>query len=212
MNDQQLAQFEMQFLAFAQASMTQDKAHDVAHIQRVVKAAKQLCQAEEACLAVVLPAAYLHDCVTVAKNHPDRSKSSLLSADRALQLLQEVKYPSEYFDAIHHAIVAHSFSANVEPTTLEAEIVRDADRLDALGAIGIARCIQVSCSLNVALYASDDPFCTQREPDDRIATVDHFYTKLFKLKEDMRSAAAREEAARRTEFMQAYLKQLSKEI
>ncbi|MEH0374061.1 HD domain-containing protein, partial [Vibrio mimicus] len=84
---------------------------------------------------------------------------SRIAADKALEFLNEIGYPKEYHDAIKHAIIAHSFSANVQPDTLEAKIVQDADRLDALGAIGIARCIQVSTNLGVGLYDATDPFC-----------------------------------------------------
>jgi len=207
-----VGKFEKKLLAFVQIEMGQDQAHDVNHILRVVKTAKNLCHSEGAKLEVVLPAAYLHDCVSVPKNHPDRVKSSQLAADRAVELLQQIGYPSEYFSAIHHAIHAHSFSAGIEPKTLEAEVVQDADRLDALGAIGVIRCIQVSCSLGVELYSDIDPFCRHRQPDDRRYTVDHFYTKLFKLKETMRTASARDEAIKRTAFMQAFLEQFAQEV
>ena len=102
-------------------------------------------------------------------------------ADKAIAFLTSIHYPSEHFDEIHHAITAHSFSANIKPTSLAAKIVQDADRLDSLGAIGIARCLQVSTVLGVPLYNPDDTFCQQREPDDRNYTIDHFYSKLLKL-------------------------------
>ncbi|WP_194436183.1 HD domain-containing protein [Vibrio fluminensis] len=206
------AHLEQQLVQFVKDEMVQDSAHDLAHIQRVVKTAKQLCSLEGANLAIVLPAAYLHDCVVVAKHHPDRAKSSLFAADKAIELLRSIHYPEVLLNDIHHAIVAHSFSAQVEPNTLEAKIVQDADRLDALGAIGVIRCIQVSTSLGVELYQAENPFCHNRQPDDRQFTIDHFYTKLFKLKETMRTESARVEAEKRTEFMQGFLEQLGREI
>ena len=77
--------------------------------------------------------------------------------------------------------------------------MQDADRLDALGAIGLARCIAVGAALGRPLYEPDDPFCRARDPDDRGASVDHFYTKLLKLAGTMQTAAgpARGRAAAR---------------
>ncbi|TDR74771.1 HD domain-containing protein [Photobacterium lutimaris] len=203
---------ENQFVEFIQAEMQQDLAHDMNHVFRVVKTAKTLCEREEASLEIVLPAAYLHDCFSFPKNHPERAKSSQVAADKAVEFLASIGYPSQYFEAIHHAIVAHSFSANIKPETLEAQIVQDADRLDALGAIGIARCIQVSSNLGVSLYDAQDPFSTGRELNDRKYTIDHFYTKLFKLKDTMNTVSAKVEAEKRTHYMEAYLEQLGTEI
>ncbi|RJX75781.1 HD domain-containing protein [Vibrio sinensis] len=192
--------------------MTQDLAHDINHVLRVVASAKALCVQEQALPQVVIPAAFLHDCFSFEKNHPNKSQSSVVAADKAIQFLKQINYPSEYHDGIHHAIVAHSFSANVTPRTLEAKIVQDADRLDALGAIGIARCLQVSVKLDRPLYYAEDPFCQQRTPNDGEYTIDHFYTKLFLLAERMNTQSAKVEATKRTDFMREYLMQLNHEI
>ena len=204
--------YEHQFISFINAEMEQDPAHDVNHVLRVVKTAKSLCAIEGAKLEVVLPAAYLHDCFSFPKNYPDRARSSFIAAEKALDFLAAIDYPPEYHSDIGHAIVAHSFSANVYPQTIEAQIVQDADRLDALGAIGIARCLQVSTRLGVRLYDPEDPFCDVRAPNDRANAVDHFYTKLLKIAETMNTKSAKEEAEKRTAFMKQYLVQLGAEI
>ena len=90
--------------------------------------------------------------------------------------------------------------------------MQDADRLDALGAVGIARCIAVGAALGRPIYQAGDPFCTAREPDDAGASVDHFYTKLLKLADTMQTEAGRREARQRSDFMQGYLDQLRSEI
>lgn len=207
-----LENYEEQLKAFIKAEMTQDLAHDLNHVFRVVKTAKMLSDIEGAKLEVVLPGAYLHDCFSLPKNHPDRAKSSLIAADKALEFLDSIGYPKTYHQEIKHTIIAHSFSANIEPKTLEAKIVQDADRLDALGAIGIARCIQVSSQLKVGLYDVSDPFCHSREPNDRVNTIDHFYSKLLNLEQTMNTAAAKLEANKRTVFMKTYLSQLALEV
>ncbi|HBC3422728.1 HD domain-containing protein [Vibrio parahaemolyticus] len=207
-----LSQFEPLFLEFIQQEMQVDAAHDIEHVKRVVKTAKQLCDEENADIAIVLPAAYLHDCFTYPKDHPNRKQSSAIAAKKAIAYLESIQYPQHYHDAIAHAIEAHSFSANIRPNTLEAQIVQDADRLDALGAIGVTRCIQVSTHFNAQLYNDNDMFAKERELNDKQFTVDHFQTKLFKIVDTMNTESAKLEANKRKAFMQTYLKQLHDEV
>ena len=204
--------YETQLIGFINAEMQQDLAHDLNHVFRVVNTAKALCLSEGAMIEVVLPAAYLHDCFTFAKHHPDRAQSSRYAADKAIAFLESIDYPTKLLPAIHHAIVAHSFSANVAAQSLEAKIVQDADRLDALGAIGISRCLQVSTSLGVQLYNLDDPFCINRQANDRKYAIDHFYTKLLTLAETMHTQSAQIEAKKRTEYMKTFIAQLKTEL
>ncbi|HHF3120284.1 TPA: HD domain-containing protein [Vibrio diabolicus] len=207
-----LSQIESQFLEFMQQEMQVDAAHDISHVQRVVNTAKKLAVEEGADLSIVLPAAYLHDCFTYPKDHPNRKQSSIIAAKKAVAFLESIDYPRQYHDAIAHAIEAHSFSANIRPNTLEAKVVQDADRLDALGAIGITRCIQVSTEFDAQLYDNKDIFAQQRELDDKQFTLDHFQTKLFKIAETMNTESARREAQKRKAFMQAYIEQLHDEV
>ncbi|WP_281948271.1 HD domain-containing protein [Vibrio parahaemolyticus] len=207
-----LSQFEPLYLEFMQQEMQVDAAHDIEHVKRVVKTAKQLCDEENADIAIVLPAAYLHDCFTYPKDHPNRKQSSAIAAKKAIAYLESIQYPQHYHDAIAHAIEAHSFSANIRPNTLEAQIVQDADRLDALGAIGVTRCIQVSTHFNAQLYNDNDMFAKERELNDKQFTVDHFQTKLFKIVDTMNTESAKLEANKRKAFMQTYLKQLYDEV
>lgn len=207
-----LSQFEPLFLEFMQQEMQVDAAHDIEHVKRVVKTAKQLCDEENADIAIVLPAAYLHDCFTYPKDHPNRKQSSAIAAKKAIAYLESIQYPQHYHDAIAHAIEAHSFSANIRPNTLEAQIVQDADRLDALGAIGVTRCIQVSTHFNAQLYNDNDMFAKERELNDKQFTIDHFQTKLFKIVDTMNTESAKLEANKRKAFMQTYLKQLHDEV
>ena len=130
-------QWEPQFAQFLSEASAQDAAHDREHIRRVVGAARQLAAAEGADLAVVVPAAWLHDCVVVPKDSPQRSQASTLAAVVAGGFLRSMGYPETHLAAIEHAIAAHSFSANIQPRTVEARVVQDADRLDAIGAIGV---------------------------------------------------------------------------
>jgi len=184
----------------------------MAHLGRVVTTAQHLAHEEGASLDVVMPAAWLHDCVHVAVTSPDRPRASMMAGDAAVALLTRIGYPSGLHDAVHHAIAAHSFSAQITPVTVEAKVVQDADRLDAIGAIGIARCLMLGGQLGRVLYDPDDPFADHRPPSDRVSSIDHFYTKLLTLAATMQTDSGRREAARRTAFMHAYLQQLRSEI
>ena len=207
-----LDRLQAQCREFLERSTPADAAHDLSHIKRVVKNCLQLTESEDANSFITLPAAWLHDCVAVAKDSPLRSQGSRLAADAAAHFLSGIGYPDEQIGDVRHAIEAHSFSANIAVNSLEARVVQDADRLDSLGAIGIARCLLVGGRLNRPLCDHEDPFCDAREPDDSLYTIDHFYTKLFKLPDTMQTDAGREEAQRRVILMRDYLDQLRAEI
>ena len=202
-------QIEARVLALATAD---DPAHDILHFKRVVRAAKKFCIEENAALEIVMPAAWLHDFVIVPKNDPRRPQASKLAATGAIQFLKEIGYPERYFEAIAHAIEAHSFSAGIQTNSREAEIVQDADRLDGLGAIGIARCFATAGLMKRGFYEESDPFCRTRKPDDQLYTIDHFYVKLFKVAEAMKTVAGKREALKRMNSMKSFLDQLASEV
>ena len=205
--------WEDRFAAFLDEQTSDaDAAHDRAHIERVVTTARRLARIEDAHLEVVVPAAWLHDCVVVPKDDPRRAQASQRAAEAATDFLRGTGYPDHWIDAIGHAIEAHSYSGTVQPDTIEAEVVQDADRLDALGAVGIARCFMVGGDLGTAFYDPEDPFCESRAPDDATYSLDHFYAKLLRLPDTMQTTAGRKEAERRVQFMQSYLDQLASEI
>lgn len=189
-----------------------DAAHDAQHLARVVGNARHLAAAEGADPTVVMPAIWLHDCVHVPKTSPDRARASRICAAHAAGVLAGFGYPEALLPAVVHAIEAHSWSARIEPQTLEAAVVQDADRLDALGAVGLARCLMLSGELRRPLYADEDPLCLTRAPDDRAAALDHFHAKLLHLEPTFRTAQGRAEAARRTAYLRGFLEQLGSEL
>jgi uncharacterized protein len=204
--------WEPRIVQFVCAQPGADPGHGLVHLRRVVATALAFAEAEDARADIVLPAAWLHDCVHVAKDSPDRARASRLAAAHAVSFLQAADYPADALPDIAHAIEAHSYTAGIPPRTIEAKVVQDADRLDALGAIGIARCIAVGSALGRPLYDPDDPFCESRAPDVAGASVDHFYAKLLKLAATMQTEAGRQEAERRTAFIRAFIGQLRSEI
>ena len=189
-----------------------DSAHDIAHVKRVVENAKSILNGEVADAEVVIAAACLHDCVVLPKDHPERASASKLAAGKAVNFLQTQSFPLEKLEQVAHAISAHSYSADITPETIEAKIVQDADRLDALGAIGIARCFTVGGKLDRAFYDINDPFCLHRDPEDVSFTIDHFFSKLFNLPNLMHTESAKKEAENRIDFMKNFLRQFSREI
>lgn len=213
MNDHEVAQWEGRFEAFLHQTVgVADPAHDLEHVRRVVANAVALARAEQAELAVVLPAAWLHDCVVVPKNSPQRAYASRLAAETAATFLTSIGYPQNYLPDIAHAIEAHSFSANIAPRTREAQVVQDADRLDAIGAIGVARCLMLGGAMGKPLYHVGEPLPQTRPPDDTRYVIDHFYTKLLRLADGMHTQAGRQAAERRVAFMRRFLAQLAGEV
>jgi uncharacterized protein len=193
----------------------QSPAHDFQHISRVYKNAELISKQEESVdLDIVLAAALLHDLVVYPKGSSKTINSADDSAEIAKKILLEYKnYPREKIEKVADAIRTHSYSKKLVPQTLEGKILQDADRLDAIGAIGIARTFSVGGSENRSLYNPTDAFCeTERQLDDTQWTLDHIKKKLMILKNSMHTKTAKKIAEERTEFMELFLNQLRKEI
>lgn len=189
-----------------------DGSHDLAHLQRVWKNVVSIQAAEGGDLELLAAATLLHDSVHVEKDSPLRSSASRLAADHARGLLRARAWPETRIDDVAHAIAAHSFSAGITPETLEARILQDADRLDAIGLIGVARCFYTAGRLGSALYDPQDPTAAHRAPDDARFALDHFEAKLLKLASGFRTAAGARLAAARHEklrdFRLAFLEEI----
>ena len=169
-----------------------DGAHDLAHLQRVWQSASQLLPSyPQADALVVMAACYLHDLVNLPKNHPERQLASRQAAALASNELAALGFPADKLAATAHAIEAHSFSANITPQTLEAQIVQDADRLDALGAVGLARLFYTAGRMNSQLAHPDDALGASRTLDDREYALDHIAVKLATLPASMQTEAGK---------------------
>jgi uncharacterized protein len=189
-----------------------DGSHDIAHILRVFRNAMRI-QAEERGDGRVLAAAVLlHDCVSVEKNSPLQSQASSLAAAKASDILRDLGWEASDIAAVAHAITTHSFSANITPETLEAKILQDADRLDAIGMVGAARCFYIAGRLGSGLYDPFDPLAVDRPLDDKRFAIDHFETKLFKLADGFRTVAGRAIASERHQRLKSFLAMFTDEI
>jgi uncharacterized protein len=196
--------------AWVQASMTFDAAHDAAHLERVAR--WTLRCAPDLAPGVALAAALTHDVVNLPKNHPERAQASTLAAAAVRDNLPELGFDGAEAEAVAAAVRDHSYSRGATPETVLGAALQDADRLDALGALGILRAAAAGGSMGRALLHATDPFCTARTPDDTAYTIDHFFTKLLRLEFTFQTPVGRQEAARRTAIMWAFLATLGEEV
>ncbi|CAM3848708.1 phosphohydrolase [Parendozoicomonas haliclonae] len=210
----QVTLWEQRFIEYLKDHETDDFSHDISHFQRVWKTARKIMADEtrEVNPLVVLTACYFHDIVTLPKNHPDRSKSSTLAAEKTAEILDELDFPEELIADVCHAVEAHSFSANIPTRTPEAEVVQDADRMEAIGAIGLARVFYTGGKLGSRLFDPQDPWAERRELDDRTYSVDHFFCKLLTLGETMKTEPGRKIAEANTAYLQGFLDKLREEL
>ncbi len=190
-----------------------DGAHDLGHLDRVWKSCRLIALDEPGADADVLAAAaYFHDAVNLPKDSPDRAQASRLSADLAVRELAAMGFDAGRMAAVHHAIAAHSFSAGIAPETVEARILQDADRLEALGAIGLARMFLIAGQMGGALFHAADPLAIERALDDRRYALDHLEVKLFPVAAAMQTATGRRMAEERAEWMESFRTRLLHEI
>ena len=189
-----------------------DPAHDFAHIMRVYKNAEKIGKKEKVNMKLVRAAALLHDIASYPKSDKRSKKASTESALKAAQILKRHGYASHEIGIITESISEHSFSKGMVPSTLEGKVLQDADRLDAIGAIGIARTFAVGGAEKRSFYNKDDPFCHKRAPNDKVWTLDHFYKKLLLLEKKMNTKTAKKEARYRTKMMKRFLNDLKTEI
>ena len=192
--------------------MHNDTAHDFDHIMRVYKNAQQIIKKEKANEKLVLSAVLLHDIVSFPKSDKRSKNSSIESAKKAKTILKKYDFTLDEITIVCDAISEHSFSQKKIPKTIEGKILQDADRLDALGAIGIIRVFATGGSLRRPFYNLDDPFCKKRIPNDKTWTLDHFFEKLLKLEFLMNTKSGKIEAKKRTKILKNFLKQLKHEI
>ena len=189
-----------------------DSAHDFEHVMRVYRNAEKICRSEKIDSKLVLISVLLHDIVSFPKNDKRSKSSSLQSAKLAKKILNKMNFDEDEIRIIYDAIIQHSFSKNQKPKTIVGKILQDADRLDAIGAIGIARAFTTGGFTKRQIYNTKDPFCSNRDPNDKSWTLDHFFKKLFVLEKKMHTRYAKKEASNRTKILKKYISDLKHEI
>jgi len=174
-----------------------DEAHGFGHVLRVLRLAEHIASLEGADLEVVRAAALLHD---IARR--DEDETGVCHAEEGARRAREILrgQPEEKVEAVAHAIAAHRFRGRVKPQTLEAKVLSDADKLDALGAVGVVRAVVY------ALQRGEPLFEPGRGPSDEFAI------KLSALADAMYTETGRELARERLAFMKEFFRELEKEL
>lgn len=191
--------------------------HDWFHIKRVHNNAKLIAEGEDVDLFIVELGALLHDIADAKFHNGDES----IGPQKAAAFLRSLKVEEEIIEHIEHIIRFVSFKTSLDQKgsnkfqSNELKVVQDADRLDAIGAIGIARAFNYGGFKNRSLYNPDiRPDLHQDKEtykNSKAPTINHFYEKLLLLKDKMNTETARRIAQKRHEFMQQYLQQFYNE-
>ncbi len=190
-----------------------DPVHDFDHILRVYRMAERLALAEGADLEIIHAAALLHD--AEGSNPDDKAKRANhhhTSADFAADVLSAEGWSAERIAAVQHCIRAHRFRDTSElPQTLEAQIIFDADKLDAIGAVGVARVVSFSARVPRPFYAQPSQQFLEtgtKEPDEPHTAYHEHLFKLSKIKERMFTKTGKAIAAERHQYLDEYFKRL----
>ena len=189
-----------------------DPAHDFEHIMRVYRNAEKICKTEKANKKLVLISVLLHDIVKVSFSSKSSKSSANASTEKSERILKKLNMPKIEIDIISEAISNHSFTKKKVSNSIEGRILQDADRLDAIGSIGISRAFCVSGVKNRPFYNPDNPFAKKRKLDDKKWALDHFFKKLLILEKQMNTKSATIEAKRRTKILRKFLDDLRLEI
>jgi uncharacterized protein len=204
---------EFCFMFISQNYRPSDPAHGIDHLLRVLKVSFKIAtEYKEVDQVVLLIACYFHDFVSFPKNQSLSPKSSMRAADSALKIFEKQPLTQRQKEKLHNAILAHSYSANLKGATIESDIIYDADKIDALGAIGIARLFCVSGALSSDPYDLYDPFSERRKLNDKQFAIDHFYKKILCIPEKMRTPEGRQLANDKVKYVKQFLEQIKEDI
>lgn len=184
--------------------------HSKSHVERVYNLALRIAKEENADLDVVKAAALLHDIARALEDEGKIDDHAVEGAKMARKILEEVNFPKEKIDKVIHCIEVHRFRKNVKAEFLEAKILQDADRLDIIGAIGIARVFARGGWENMPIH---DPSIPPKKKYDgkSLTSVNHIYEKIFKVKDTFNTNTARKIAEERHKFVEEFVKRFLNE-
>jgi uncharacterized protein len=184
--------------------------HDMFHVDRVHRLAVQIAKLEKADLDVVKAAVMLHDIARAMEDEDEIEDHSIKGAEMAKKILEEVGFPKKKIDRVVHCIEAHRYKKGTKTESLEAKILQDADRLDIIGAIGVARVFMRGGWGNTPMYDPSIP--PKIRYDGKSETcVNHIFEKILKVKDTLNTTTAREIAKSRHNFVEKFLDRFFKE-
>ncbi len=184
--------------------------HSKSHVERVYNLAVRIAKEENADLDVVKAASLLHDIARAMEDEGKIEDHAVEGAKMARKVLDEVNFPKEKIDMVIHCIEVHRFRKGVKAENLEAKILQDADRLDIIGAIGIARVFSRGGWENMPIH---DPSIPPKERYDgrSLTSVNHIYEKNLKVKDTLNTSTAKQIAEGRHKFVEQFLERFLKE-
>ena len=192
---------------------TTDPSHDIDHHLRVFSNVLYIMQVEGGDIEIAMAAALLHDMVNLPKDHPKSAQASVLTAKKVGVLLTvEAEFPIEKITPVKTAIIQHSFSRGDTPSTLEAKIIQDADRLDSLGTIAIFRVIATMGQMKGRFYHRQDPFGENRDLQPMDYALDFILDRVMVLENYMHTTIGKQWGRERTRDLKPFLDRLKMEL
>lgn len=196
-----------------------DPVHDFNHVLRVLALAERLAEAEGADLDVVRQAALLHD-ISRAEDHNAESGFAMQTASETDHAVLAARYARDllageapaFIEAVAHCIEAHRFRNAIEPQTIEAQCLFDADKLDAIGAVGVARSFAYAGGAGMPLWGEVSAGYTPGVSDDLHTPRHEFEVKLKRIKDRMYTASGKRMAEDRHRFMVAFFERMAREV
>jgi uncharacterized protein len=186
--------------------------HDITHTLRVRNLCLHIGSIEGGDLEILEASALLHDIGRPAELQNPGVDHAAISAELAQGILKEAGFPDEKIPSVIYAIENHRYSSNIEPASLEARILQDADRLDISGAVGAAMTFAYTGAFGRQMYHIDDPMAENREPNDKEYALDHILSKLMLLPGSMHTDTACDMVKQRNEFLNEFINQFVNEI
>jgi uncharacterized protein len=193
-----------------------DSVHDFDHILRVLTLAERIAVAEGADLAIVRTAVLLHDWGRAEAQASGRNHAAV-AAERAALYLRSHGAPDQEVAAVYHAILAHRFRAAPAPETVEAKALFDADKLDAIGALGVARAFAYGGAHNQRLWAPRERVDLARwqrvgDEAETHTPVHEFVVKLSRIRAQLYTEEGRRIADGRHRYMEAFFARMDAEV
>jgi len=189
------------------------KSHDWEHTERVIRLSQHIGQTEKADMVVLEVAAYLHD---IGRNAQDKSNGKICHAEQGAQIaesiVKQLPLSEQQQQNIVHCVRSHRFRDEQQPSTIEAKVLFDADKLDAIGAVGVARAYLFAGELGAMLHNTNNDISQTQSYSQEDTGYREYKVKLCKIKDRMLTATGRQMATDRHQFMELFFDRFVAEV